>query len=118
MAREILTVDQMAAADRAAVAAGTAGVELMERAGAAVAQAIAERFSPRDTLVLAGPGNNGGDGYVAARLLAERGWPVRIEALAPPASPDAVAAAARWAGESRAPGSPPPTEPPPRPRRA
>jgi len=104
LAREILTVDQMATADRAAIAAGTAGVELMERAGAAVAEAIVERFSPRDTLVLAGPGNNGGDGYVAARLLAERGWPVRIEALAPPASPDAVAAAARWTGDSRPPG--------------
>jgi len=100
MGREILTVAQMAAADQAAIANGTPGLELMERAGAAVADAVAARFAPRRTVVLAGPGNNGGDGYVAARLLRERGWEVRIEALAPPNAPDARAAAERWTGES------------------
>ncbi|MEO8925528.1 MAG: NAD(P)H-hydrate dehydratase [Caulobacteraceae bacterium] len=98
--REILTVAQMTAADRAAVAGGTSGLELMERAGAAVVEAVAARFSPRRTVVLAGPGNNGGDGYVAARLLQARGWEVRVEALAPPKTPDARAAAALWSGET------------------
>lgn len=97
--REILTVAEMAAADQAAIAAGTTGVELMERAGAAIAQAIVDRFEPREVLVLAGPGNNGGDGYVAARKLAEAGWSVRVEALAPPSAPDAVKARETWTGE-------------------
>lgn len=97
--REILTVAQMAAADGAAIEAGTSGIELMERAGQAVAEAIVGRFSPCPTVVLAGPGNNGGDGYVVARLLRDRGWPIRIEALAPPRTADAQAAAASWTGE-------------------
>jgi hydroxyethylthiazole kinase-like uncharacterized protein yjeF len=91
-------VAEIAAADRAAIASGTPGIELMERAGAAVADAVAERFSPRPVCVLCGPGNNGGDGYVVARLLKERGWPVEVRALAAPASDDAKAAAARWDG--------------------
>ncbi len=97
--REILTVAQMTAADKAAVSGGASALELMERAGAAVADAVTARFAPRRVVVLAGPGNNGGDGYVAARLLRDRGWEVRVEALAPPKAPDARAAAERWAGE-------------------
>lgn len=97
-ARRILTVAEIAAADRAAIAAGTPGIELMERAGAAVADAIVERFSPRPVCVICGPGNNGGDGYVVARILKERGWPVEVRALEAPASADAKAAAARWDG--------------------
>ncbi len=97
-ARKIHTVAEIAAADIAAVAAGTPGLELMERAGAAVADAIVERFSLRPVAVLCGPGNNGGDGYVVARLLKERGWPVELRALAAPETPDAKAAAARWDG--------------------
>ena len=66
--RDILTVAEMAAADRATIAAGTPGIALMQRAGAAVAEAVAERWTPRAvTLVLCGPGNNGGDGFIAAR---------------------------------------------------
>src|SRR5260221_8101100 len=95
--REILTVAEMAAADRAASAPSP---ELMERAGAAVAAAIESRFTPRPTTVLCGPGNNGGDGYVIARLLKARGWPVHIHAASPPKSADAIAAAARWDGET------------------
>ena len=98
--RDILTVAEMSAADHAAVATGTSGLELMERAGAAVAAAVAERFSPREAVVLAGLGNNGGDGYVAARLLKQQGWPIRIEALGPPKTADSVAAAARWDGKT------------------
>lgn len=98
--RPILTVAEMAAADAAAIAAGTTGETLMARAGLAVADAICERHAPRPTAVLCGPGNNGGDGYVVARLLAERGWDVWVERLAAPASADARAAAALWRGET------------------
>ena len=101
-ARPILTVAEMGAADRAAIAAGTSGLELMERAGQAVAEAVAQRFRSQPTLVLCGPGNNGGDGYVVARLLKQRGWPVEVRALGDPSTPDAQAMRARWDGETRA----------------
>jgi hydroxyethylthiazole kinase-like uncharacterized protein yjeF len=101
-AREILTVEQMAQADRAAIADGTPGVELMERAGRAVADTVASRYAPRPVVVLAGQGGNGGDGYVAARWLREWGWPVRVEAFAPPRAEDAQAVAARWSGPTTA----------------
>ncbi|WP_287981073.1 NAD(P)H-hydrate epimerase, partial [Acidiphilium sp.] len=70
--------------DTAALSCGVSGLMLMENAGTAVARAIVRRFRPCRVLVLAGPGNNGGDGYVAARRLAERGWPVAVAPLAPP----------------------------------
>lgn len=96
--RPILTVAEMAAADLAAIRAGTPALTLMERAGAAVAEAIIARFAPCGTVVLCGPGDNGGDGYVVARLLAQAGWPVRVAALSPPQSESAQAMAARWTG--------------------
>jgi ADP-dependent NAD(P)H-hydrate dehydratase / NAD(P)H-hydrate epimerase len=68
----------MNAADRLAIAAGTSGVLLMQRAGEAVAREVERRFSPRRVTVLCGPGNNGGDGFVAAATLARSGWPVRV----------------------------------------
>jgi ADP-dependent NAD(P)H-hydrate dehydratase / NAD(P)H-hydrate epimerase len=98
--RPILTVAEMARADAAAIAAGAPGLTLMERAGTAVADAISGRFTPRPTVVLAGPGNNGGDGYVVARVLKSRGWDVWVERLAEPATDDARAAAALWKGET------------------
>jgi len=92
----------MGRADAAAIASGVPGLLLMERAGWAVARA-ARRFGPCRTLVLCGPGNNGGDGYVAARLLSHWGWPVRVAALAPPrAGSDAAFAAAAWHGPTAA----------------
>ncbi len=101
--REILDVAAIYAADRYAMAHGVAGPALMERAGEAVARA-ADRLLGRTgrLLVLAGPGNNGGDGYVAARLLAARGHAVRVAALVPPESlkGNAAQAAARWQGET------------------
>src|ERR1700676_4494408 len=78
MANDILTVAETAAADAAAIAAGTPGFTLMQRAGAAVAQAVIDRWSPRPCVVLCGPGNNGGDGLVAAARWAEAGWPVTL----------------------------------------
>lgn len=93
MDHALLTPAEMFRAD---AACGVAPGTLMERAGWAVARA-ARRFGPCHTLVLCGPGNNGGDGYVAAQLLAEQGWPVQVAALAPP-GPGAAASAKRWAG--------------------
>lgn len=90
-ARPILTVAETTAADRAAIAAGTPGEVLMERAGQGVADAIAARFEPQLVTVLCGPGNNGGDGYVVARLLKDAGWPVELRALAEPTTADAQA---------------------------
>jgi NAD(P)H-hydrate epimerase len=76
----LLTPDEMGQADRAALVAAP-DQDLMDHAGRAVAGAIAVRWSKRAVLVLAGPGNNGGDGFVAARYLAAGGWPVRIALL-------------------------------------
>jgi hydroxyethylthiazole kinase-like uncharacterized protein yjeF len=95
---ELLTPEQMARADAAAVAAGVPGSVLMENAGRAVFRAIRRKFRPCRVVVLCGPGNNGGDGYVVARLLDQAGWPVRLAALAPPMVPDAREAASRWRG--------------------
>lgn len=97
--RQIMTVEEMKAADAAAVAAGTPATTLMERAGKGAAEAIRRRWSRRPVVVWCGPGDNGGDGYVVARLLKRRGWSVRVEALAPPASPSCRWAAERWRGE-------------------
>lgn len=104
MTREIITVEQMRAIDAASPAAGVPTRTLMEKAGRAVADAILDRFTPRPTAVLCGPGANGGDGWVAARYLRERGWPVWIETwVAREAlSGDAANAAAQWQGEVHA----------------
>jgi hydroxyethylthiazole kinase-like uncharacterized protein yjeF len=96
---DLLTPDEMGGADARAIAGGVPGSVLMENAGRAVARAIARRWQPCRTLVLCGPGNNGGDGFVVARRLAQWGWSVRLARLAPPrAGGDAAAAAGRWHG--------------------
>ena len=96
----LLTPAEMAACDRAAIADGVAGVALMEAAGAAVAGAVMRRWSKRPVAVLCGPGNNGGDGFVAARHLAASGWPVRLGLLGAREglTGDAAHHAALWTG--------------------
>ena len=91
----------MTAADQAAIKAGTPGFTLMQRAGAAVAEAIVGRWTPRKTAVLCGGGNNGGDGFVAAQALSKRGWDVTV-ALAgsrEKLTGEAAQAAAAWTGK-------------------
>ncbi len=76
---EILTNAEMAEADRLTIAGGLASLTLMENAGSAVAEAVAARLPVGSRIaVLAGPGNNGGDGFVAARQLAKKGYAVNI----------------------------------------
>jgi NAD(P)H-hydrate epimerase len=98
----LLTNEEMRRADAMAIEGGVAGAQLMERAGQAVAQAIEARWRRQRVLVLAGPGNNGGDGYVAARLMRERGWPVAVAAIADTLADTAAATARqRWGGPVR-----------------
>jgi NAD(P)H-hydrate epimerase len=94
----VLTVVEMRAADRAAIACGRPGSWLMANAGRAVANAIRARFALGSTVVLCGPGNNGGDGFVAAARLRAAGWPVRVALLGERAAlkGDAAWAATLW----------------------
>jgi NAD(P)H-hydrate epimerase len=97
MAGEILNNDEMRRADASAVKAGTPSLSLMENAGRAVADAIAARFPPGRVVVLCGPGNNGGDGFVAARLLAAHGFDV-VVAAGDGHKGDAATMAGQWQG--------------------
>ena len=99
---ELLTPAQMGEADRRTIAAGTTGIALMECAGAAVAEEVA-RLLPSDSnrvVALCGPGNNGGDGFVAGRILRERGFQVTTALLgdADTLKGDAAAAFRLWDG--------------------
>ena len=78
----LLSVSEMYRADRLAIAAGTSSLELMENAGQGIAREINQYYAPRKVLVLCGPGNNGGDGFVIARGLRSLGWDVSIVPIA------------------------------------
>jgi len=98
---EILTPAEMTEADRRTITAGTPGIVLMERAGLAVAERSAALAPARGRIAVAcGPGNNGGDGFVAARLLRERGFDVRVSLLGSrdALKGDAAEAAKQWNG--------------------
>ena len=105
---ELLSTAEMAEADRRTIAGGVAGMALMENAGRAVADAVSRHPLGSRIVVVAGPGNNGGDGFVAARILAERGYPVRVLLVGALAKlkGDAATAAQRWSGPTE-PATPP-----------
>lgn len=96
----LLTTAEMYRADAAAAASGVSSLQLMEAAGTAVALEVVRRWSKGPVAVLCGPGNNGGDGFVAARILKSRGWPVRLGLLGGAESlrGDAGTNAGRWSG--------------------
>jgi ADP-dependent NAD(P)H-hydrate dehydratase / NAD(P)H-hydrate epimerase len=97
---ELLTTHEMGQADRLAGEAGIPALDLMERAGRAVATAAIDLTRGPDTrvAVLCGPGNNGGDGFVAARLLRDQGFDVRVFLLGDKSDlkGDAAEMARRW----------------------
>ena len=98
---ELLTPAEMSQADRFAISAGTPGIQLMERAGLAVADEAARLAKSRGRIaILCGPGGNGGDGFVAARLLGTRGYGVELGLLGrrDALKGDPALAAARWSG--------------------
>jgi ADP-dependent NAD(P)H-hydrate dehydratase / NAD(P)H-hydrate epimerase len=103
---ELLTAAQMRAIEKAAIDSGkVTGLELMERAGKGVVEAIFEEWpelaaTSHRAVVLCGPGNNGGDGFVVARLLKEWGWEVEVFLYGDPERmpPDARVNFERWRG--------------------
>jgi len=101
---ELLTTAEMGEADRLAIAGGIAGIDLMENAGRAIADCVGTAVRGRRIAIVAGPGNNGGDGFVAARHLAGHGYEVRMMLAGDPArlKGDAAMAAERWAGPVQA----------------
>lgn len=104
---ELLNPKEMAEADRLAVKGGVPSFQLMQTAGAVVAEAARRMVEGGDILVLAGPGNNGGDGFVAASLLRAKGRNVRVALLGDrqALTGDAATAAAGYQGPVEALGA-------------
>src|SRR5689334_2546779 len=106
----VLTADEMRRVEKVAFARGLSSFEAMRRAGQAVAELIARRWllgAVDRIIVLCGPGNNGGDGFIAATALRAAGYAVQVQSVAlnAPRSADATKAAAGW-GDAVAPLSP------------
>ena len=97
-ASTLLSTEEMYEADKLTITNGIAGIELMENAGRAVFDAIIAHWSSRKTVVLCGPGNNGGDGFVVARLLRDAGWDVTLSLFGDISTlaGDAALAAGKW----------------------
>ncbi len=95
----MLTVVEMVAAEQAIFDSGVSVDALMQRAGEEAGQMIWRIGGPTPTLVLCGPGNNGGDGYVIAEFLRGKGVPVTVAALSEPRTDAACNARARYHGE-------------------
>jgi len=94
----ILSVTEMRAAEQAVFDSGVDPFALMKRAGEAAAEVIARIGHDRETLVLCGPGNNGGDGFVIARALRAMGLPVRVAAMGESRTQSSQRARAEWGG--------------------
>ena len=98
----LLPPEQMYQADALAVEAGISSIDLMENAGQSIVDEMMSRYEPGPVAVLCGPGNNGGDGFVVARLLQEAGWPVRLGLLGGISAlkGDAAHMAGLWQGDT------------------
>jgi NAD(P)H-hydrate epimerase len=98
---EILTSDELKKAEAAPIPAAVTRIEMMTAAGIAVAEEIIGKFKPCPVLVLCGPGNNGGDGFITAQRLKKAGWTVRLACMAKrnALKNDAAVAAQKWDGE-------------------
>ncbi|MEL7189175.1 MAG: NAD(P)H-hydrate dehydratase [Pseudomonadota bacterium] len=104
-ASQVLTADQMRAAEQAIFGTGVTVFELMEKAAGGAAEWVRRIAGGRSVTVLCGPGNNGGDGYVIARILRDTGLAVRIIAPMPPKTEAAQTALKRWGGAVETSGS-------------
>jgi ADP-dependent NAD(P)H-hydrate dehydratase / NAD(P)H-hydrate epimerase len=91
-ATPLLTAEETRRAEAAAIAAGTPASELMNHAGRQLAAVISSLYAPCETVFLCGSGNNGGDGFVAAHILREHGWNVRVLVVGESKTPEAKAA--------------------------
>ena len=98
---QVMQPRQSYEADQAAIEAGIPSLQLMETAGKAVAEEIVHRYAPRPVLVLCGPGNNGGDGFVVARCLQQQGWNVNVACTVSTDTlkGDAAIVASQWQGQ-------------------